>query len=145
MSVPFRFDTVLRVREAERDRCQQGLALEQQREAVLAAERDRLSAERSAVLDELRQSQQGEGLSADQEMARRQYADHLATEIARAVTALNEATSSVAQRRNELLEVDTAVKALENLAGRHTADQTRIEQANSEREREETWRGGRVA
>ena|SRR5579871_2913659 len=145
MPVPFRFDTVLRVREAERDRSRQALVLEQLRQASLIDERNRVTADRLEVLDALRLAHQGNGLPADQELARRQYADYLATEIERLTTALYEVRGAIALRRNELLEADTAVKALEKLAGRHAADQQQIEFKNAERERDDTWRPGRVA
>jgi len=145
MAVPFRFDTVLRVREAERDRCRQALGLEQQREAELIAERERFTTERLAVLDALRLAHQGHGLTADQELARRQYAEHLAAEVRRVSGALDETCKMIALRRTEVLEADTAVKALEKLAGRHVSEQQRLEQASSERDRDDIRRTGRVA
>ena len=53
MSVPFRFDTVLRIRETERDVCLQSFAAEQSREVALRAERDLIADERLRALDEL--------------------------------------------------------------------------------------------
>jgi flagellar biosynthesis chaperone FliJ len=145
MPFPFRFETVLRVREAERDRCRQALAEEQQRDALLSAERDRVTTERLAALDELRLAHQRKGLPVERELARRQYVDQLAAEITRLTKALNEASAMVALRRMELLESDTAVKALEKLAGRHSADCQRAEQASTDRDRDDIWHRGRVA
>lgn len=145
MPVPFRFDTVLRVREAERDRCRTALVEELQREAMLVAERDRVVAERDKVFDELRKARLQDGHSADQERMRREYADKLAAAILQVETALSDTTVLLKQRRDELAEVDASVKSLEKLAGRHSSQQLRMEQSNSERDLGDAWRSGRVA
>ena len=145
MAVPFRFDTVLRVREAERAKCRLSLVQEQQREAALLAEHAHISAERQAVLDELRAIHDRGDWSAERMLARRQHAEHLATEITRLDAALKNITADLALRRTELLEADTAVKALEKLAGRHQSEQRRVEQASDERDRDDARRPGRAA
>lgn len=140
MAVPFRFDTVLRVREAERDRCRVVLVQEQQHEAALNAERQRVSTEREQALDDLRQIQERGECSAEQSLTRRQHAERLAHELDRIVFKLEDAAASVSRCRSELLEADTAVKGLEKLAGRQASDELRAEQSAAERDREDNWR-----
>ena len=140
MAVPFRFDTVLRVREAERDRCRTALAHEQRREAGLLAERSQSSSERLTILDELRVMLDGGDWPADQALTRQQHAEHLAAELSRIEVTLTGVAAVLARCRSELLEADTSVKALEKLAGRHEADQRRAEQTRDERDRDDSWR-----
>lgn len=145
MSVPFRFDTVLRIRETERDVKRQAFALGQAREATLRAERDRIADERLHALDELRTLQGGTGWTAEQALARQQHARHQARELAIAEAALSEVIAQSALQRLELLEADTAVKALEKLAERHHSDQTKAEHVQDERDRDDIRRSGRAA
>lgn len=145
MSVPFRFDTVLRIRETERDVCQQSFAAEQAREVALRAERDSIADERLRALDELRTLQEATSWSAEQAVAHQQHLEQLALRLAEAEAALSEATTQVTLRRQELLEADFAVKALDKLAERHHVDQSRLTQAKEERERDDIRRPGRAA
>ena len=145
MSVPFRFDTVLKIRETERDVKRQAFALGQAREATLRTERDRIADERLRALDELRTLQATSGWTAEQALARQHHAKHLARELAIAAAALSEALAQSALRRLELLEADTAVKALEKLADRHSADQTKAAHTQNEQARDETRRPRRAA
>jgi flagellar biosynthesis chaperone FliJ len=140
MAVPFRFDTVLRVREAERDRCRVTLVQEQQREAALGFERQRVTTERAAVLQDLCALEESAEWSAEQAITRRQHAERLSLELARIGTALADVAAALSRCRSELLEADTAVKGLEKLAGRHAADQRRSEQKSADRDREDAWR-----
>ena len=145
MSVPFRFDTVLRIRETERDVKRQALALAQTRAATLRTERGRIADERLHSLDDLRTLQAASDWTAEQALTRQQHARHLARELAIAEAALSEAIAQLALQRLELLEADTAVKALEKLADRHHTDQTKAEHAQDERDRDDIRRSGRAA
>ncbi len=145
MPVPFRFDTVLRLRETERDVKRQALALGQAREAMLRAERDRIEEERLLALDDLRMLQATHGWTAEQALARQHHAKQLARELAIAEVALSEALAQLALQRLELLEADTAVKALEKLADRHHSDQMKAGHAQDERDRDDIRRTGRAA
>jgi len=145
MAVPFRFDAVLRIRETERDKCRMSLAQSQQREAELIAERTRIGEERQAVLDELRLMSDGSGISAERMLARHQHAEHLSVELVQIDEARKEVAATIAQCRAALLEADTAVKALEKLAGRHHEEQRRIDLVNDERDRDDSHRSGRAA
>ena len=145
MSVPFRFDTVLRIRETERDVKRQALALAQTREATLRTERDRIADERLHALDGLRTLQAANGWTAEQALTRQQQAKHLARELAIAEAALSEVIAQSALQRLELLEADSAVKALEKLADRHHSDQTKAGHAQDERDRDDIRRSGRAA
>ena len=140
MAIPFRFETVLRVRQAERDRYHLALVQEQQRAVEIQAECNRVSTERLAMLAELRAMHDSGDWPADRALARQQHAEHLATELTRLDAVLRDATASLTRCRCELLEADTSVKALEKLAGRHESDQRRSEEASAEQDREETWR-----
>ena len=145
MSVPFRFDTVLKIRETERDVCLQSFAAEQSREATLRAERDRIAEERLRALDELRTLQEGTSWSAEQAIAHQQHLEQLAQRLATAELTWNEATTQVTLRRQELLDADFAVKALDKLDERHHVDQSRLTQAKEERDRDDIRRPGRAA
>ncbi len=145
MSVPFRFDTVLRIRETERDVCLQAFAAEQSRATTLRAERDFITDERLRAFDELRTLQEGGSWSAEQAVAHQQHLEHLVLRLIEAEAALSEATTQVTLRRQELLEADFAVKALDKLAERHHVDQSRLTQAKEERDRDDTRRSGRAA
>ena len=145
MSVPFRFDTVLRIRETEREVKRQALALGQAREATLRAVRDRIADERLHALDDLRTLQASAGWNAEQAVARQHHAERLARELATADASLNEAAAQSALQRQELLEADTAVKSLEKLADRHRSDQTKADHAQDERDRDDIRRSGRAA
>ena len=140
MTVPFRFETVLRVREAERDRCRISLVEQQQREALLVTDRQRIVTERLSVLDELRVIQDGNGWSADRVIHRRQQAEQLVVELTQIDAMLAEVAESLVRCRTELLESDVSVKSLEKLAGRHDTEQRRVEQIASDRDREDSWR-----
>ena len=145
MSVPFRFDTVLRIRETERDVCQQSFAAEQSRETMLRAERDSIADDRLRALDKLRSLQEGASWTAEQAVAHQQHIEQLALRLTEAEAALSEATTQVTLRRQELLEADFAVKALDKLAERHHVDQSRLTQAKDERDRDDIRRPGRAA
>ena len=145
MSVPFRFDTVLKIRETERDVKRQAFMLGQDRETTLRSDRDRIADERLHALDELRTLQATSGWTAEQALARQQHAKQLARELAIAEAALSEAIAQLALQRLELVEADTAVKALEKLADRHHSDQTKAEHAQDERDRDDIRRSGRAA
>lgn len=145
MPVPFRFDTVLRIRETERDVCLQSFAAEQSREVALRAERGLIADERLRALDELRTLQEGASWTAEQAVAHQQHLEHLALRLIDAEAALNEAATQVTLRRQELLEADFAVKALDKLAERHHVDQSRLTQAKEERDRDDIRRPGRAA
>lgn len=145
MSVPFRFDTVLRIRETERDARRQALALQQADEASRRAERDRLIGERQQALYDLRTLTASSGWTAERALARQNHAEQLARDLARAEISLHEAVAQTALRRQELLEADTAVKALEKLADRHHSGQQQAELARDERDRDDLRRPGRAA
>lgn len=133
----FRFDTVLRIRESERDICRMALAEAQRNESELLATHQRTSTERSEALDELRTMHEGEAWSADRVASRQQYAERLAAKLKGIECELSVVAELLTLRRNALMEADTAVKALEKLAGRHIADQQRAEEASAERERDD--------
>lgn len=133
----FRFDTVLRIRESERDLCRMALAEAQRSEAELLAAHQRASTERTDTLDELRATHEGEAWSAERVASRQQYAERLAAKLKGIECELAVVAELLTVRRNALMEADTAVKALEKLSGRHAADEQRAEQAAAERERDD--------
>lgn len=140
MPVPFRFDIVLRVREAERDHCQVRLVHEQTGQTALAAERQRVTREREHILQEITQLQFRDQWSAQDALALHQQADLLEVQLLRIQDDLQRAAANVARCLKELTEANTAVLGLEKLAGRHQAEQLRLEQRTAERDREDTWR-----
>lgn len=133
----FRFDTVLRIRESERDICRMALAEAQRSEAELLAEHQRTSSERTDVLDELRTMHQGVAWAPDRVASRQQYAERLAAKLKGIECEMAVVAELLTHRRSALMEADTAVKALEKLAGRQLADQQRTDQAAAERDRDD--------
>ena len=133
----FRFDTVLRIRESERDICRMALAEAQRSEAELLAEHHRTSSERTDVLDELRTMHQGVAWAPDRVASRQQYAERLAAKLKGIECEMAVIAELLTHRRSALMEADTAVKALEKLAGRQLADQQRTDQAAAERDRDD--------
>ena len=133
----FRFDTVLRIRESERDLCRMALAEAQRSEAELLAAHQRTSTERSYALDELRATHEGEAWTADRIASRQQYTERLAAKLKGIECEMAVVAELLTLRRNALMEADTAVKALEKLSGRQAADEQRAEQAAAERERDD--------
>jgi flagellar export protein FliJ len=140
MAVPFRFDAVLRVREAEREKCRLALAEELQREAAVTFSRDQLCAEQQAAIDELNALHARGQWSPEQESIRRAYCEQLATRCEQVEEALKETSTAVEARRAELLEAETAVKGLQKLADQHSSDQRRANQLAEDRESEDGWR-----
>lgn len=133
----FRFDTVLRIRESERDICRMALAEAQRSEAELLAEHQRTSSERTDVLDELRTMHEGVAWAPDRVASRQQYAERLAAKLKGIECEMAVIAELLTHRRSALMEADTAVKALEKLAGRQLADQQRTDQAAAERDRDD--------
>ena len=140
MAVPFRFDTVLRVREIERDRCRVALTQAQAREAELVARQNQITLERVAIQNELRAMDEAGCWTAERALNRREHCDQLSVELNRIADDLKEAVVTVARCRNDLLEADTGVKGLEKLAGRHDSEQKQAEQKAAERDRDDSWR-----
>jgi flagellar export protein FliJ len=137
MAVPFRFDTVLRLREAERDRCQLAVAAEQRHYDGLVAQRDQIASQRESMRAELVALQASEGWTVDRVLSRQQHLEFLSAELQRVETAVSVARGQLDQLRGELLNADTAVKALEKLAERHTSQRRQAEQAKDERDRDD--------
>src|SRR5678809_714475 len=104
MAVPFRFEAVLKVREAERDRSRWALAQEQQREADLLVELNLFSTEREAIQNDLRTMQAGESWSVERALVCRQRTQHLANELGRIQIDLLEINLSLQRCHRELLE-----------------------------------------
>lgn len=133
----FRFDTVLRIRESERDICRLALAEAQRSETQLLTEHQRVTSERDEVLDELRQMHAAAALAPDRIASRQEYAERLATKLKGIECEMAVVTELLSHRRSALMEADASVKALEKLAGRQLADQQRADQAAAERERDD--------
>lgn len=133
----FRFDTVLRIRESERDICRMALAEAQRSEAELLAEHQRTSSERTDVLNELRTMHEEAAWAPDRVASRQQYAERLAAKLKGIECEMAVIAELLTHRRSALMEADTAVKALEKLAGRQLADQQRTDQAAAERDRDD--------
>ena len=140
MAVPFRLDAVLRIRESERDACRLALVEAQRIEAELTGAHRRVTADREAVLQELRSMQQQEAWSAERVAAWQQHAEQLSTKLKAIEYEQMAVAELIARKRQSLIEADTAVKALEKLAGRHASEQQRADEASAERDRDDNRR-----
>lgn len=140
MAVPFRLDAVLRIRESERDVCRLSLAEAQRTEAALIVAHQQVTSDRESALQELRTMQQQEAWSADRVAAWQQHAELLSTKLKAIECEQATIAELITCKRQSLIEADTAVKALEKLAGRHATEQQRADEASAERERDDNRR-----
>ena len=142
MSIPFRFDTVLRLREIERDIRRQAYTQEQAREKILRDDYNRIAAERLHARNEFRTLQAG---SAAHAVSYDDYFDRLSRELVEVETMLGEVSVQVTRRREELVEAEIAVKGLQRLSESHQRTQKKDEQVEDERDRDDFRRSERAA
>jgi flagellar export protein FliJ len=145
MSIPFRFDTVLRLREIERDIRRQAYTQEQAREKILRDDYNRIAAERLHARNEFRTLQAGSTWSATHAVSYDDYFDRLSRELVEVETMLGEVSVQVTRRREELVEAEIAVKGLQRLSESHQRTQKTDEQAEDERDRDDFRRSERAA
>jgi len=145
MSIPFRFDTVLRLREIERDIRRQAYTQEQAREKILRDDYNRIAAERLHARNEFRTLQAGSTWSAAHAVSYDDYFDRLSRELAEVETMLGEVSVQVTRRREELVEAEIAVKGLQRLSESHQRTQKTDEQVEDERDRDDFRRSERAA
>jgi flagellar export protein FliJ len=139
----FRLASLQRYREGLRDQCRQVLAQWLGRDAALAAEQQRLAAEREELLEEMRAAQQSAGLvDVEGLIARRYRAGQLSAEMQQLVLQRRQIAEQIALCRQALVRADQGVKVLEQLCDRQYAEFRASEEKREGCEREEIWQAG---
>ncbi len=131
MSFQFRLQSVLKLRQHERDVQRQLFAAASDLRTAKIAERNWLMEDRIAVLNELRSMNDDHSWPVAQVVHRQRHAEQLLRELAIAEADVVEADAQLEICLNRLILADRAVRGLERLEERQLADyqitQARIE------------------
>ena len=122
MRFRFRLNSVLALRQRERDIKQQLVARARADLAKLISDRDRLSDARRAVMDSLRILNGDSRWDVDQVIHRQRHATQLGTELNLAEAAIIDGRADLQTCLMQLVAVNQAVAALEKLAERRFAE-----------------------
>ncbi|HEY0981784.1 flagellar export protein FliJ [Schlesneria sp.] len=125
MSFQFSLQSVLKVRQSERNELRQAVSLLERDHAAAVQASESLHATRDKVLEELRNLNDAEALSPEQIATRQRYCEQLGRELLQL-----QATIRLAKRKwdlglKELIAVDQSVKSLERLAERQRSEYLR--------------------
>lgn len=136
----FQFEALLKVRRHQRDICRQRLADALSRDHNLAARRSRTEAERHVQIEELRSLEgNGQNIEVVASTSRRSYAGQLSSDIDRIDSERAGVARDVDLCCEALVRADQAVKSLEKLAERQSAEFA-LNRARSEvRDQDQTW------
>ncbi len=118
----FRLDSLLRLRQYQRDLCQQELARKLAESEQLLNQRQRLERQREQVLRELRQLQQARVVKVERAAARRYYAGQVLAAILNVEQQRQRVLREVEQKRRELAEAEKRVQVLEKLKEKKLAE-----------------------
>jgi len=122
MSFHFRLQTVLKVRQRERDVQQQLVAKARTVHAKCIADRNLLASHRETVIGELRSLNEQEAWSLDQVLHRQRHAEQLGHALAIAEATVVDASFQLESGIERLVIADQSVRALERLAERQFAE-----------------------
>jgi flagellar export protein FliJ len=122
MSFQFRLQAILRVRQHERDVYQQAAQTARQCHADRITEQANQQEDRTSVLNELRNFNEGHSWDIDQVAERQRHAEQLRQSLVMADVAIAEAKSHLQTCLNRLVAADQAVKVLERLMDRQFAE-----------------------
>ncbi len=116
MMFQFRLESVLKLRQYERERQRQSVVLARERHAEFAAKRDAISQSRLAVIKELRQMNRDDVWVVDQVNLRQNHIEILNQGLLNAEADVVRAESQLAECLKRLISADQAACALERLA-----------------------------
>lgn len=122
MAFHFSLKSLLTLRLNEQRLCEQSLAIARQELAGLETALNRLKQQRMALVDEIRELNQGDALDVDRILNLQCHVDHLAEEIDRAQSSLQMATDHVTAMICHLRDANLKVQSLEKLEERKLAD-----------------------
>lgn len=114
----FTLQSLLRIRQQERDLQRQSTADFRRSHDRYVAERDELIFARNQVLNELRRMNQGPALEATQVLQRHQHAEQLGIAISLADKSVSRAANALEESIGRLIIADQSVRALEQLKDR---------------------------
>ena len=136
MPFQFRLESVLKLRQHQREQERQSVVLSRERHAEFAAKSDAIRQKRLAVINELRQMTQDDVWVVDQVHLRQNHLEILNQDLLNAEADIARAESHLAECLNRLIAADQAACALERLAELQRAEfsrkQARIEVRNFE-------------
>ena len=136
MPFQFRLESVLKLRQLERERQRQSVTFARLRHAEFAAKRDAITEARLAVIDELRQMNRDDAWIVDQVHLRQNHIEILNRDLLNAETDVARAESNLAECLKRLIAADQAACVLERLAELQRAEfhknEARIEARNFE-------------
>lgn len=136
----FQFEALLKVRRHQRDVCRQRLADALNRDHELAARRGRIEAERHFQIEELRTLEGGgQNIEVGASTSRRSYAGQLSSDIDRIDSERAGVAREIGLCREALVRADQAVKSLEKLAERQSAEFALNRERSEVRDQDQTW------
>lgn len=136
----FQFEALLRVRRHQRDACRQRLADAQSRDHELAARRGRTEAERYFQIEELRTLEGGgQNIEVGASTSRRSYAGQLSSDIDQIDSERASIAREIGLCREALIRADQAVKSLEKLAERQSAEFALNRERSEVRDQDQIW------
>lgn len=127
----FRLAALMKVRQAERRRRREELALAQHAEAMLTEHMEQLDREQAALRQRCRQTTAPGTVDVEDLLAAHRYALVLKSRSKQLALKRQELQQEIARRRQALVEADREVKVLENLRQRQW-DQYQLEQQRLE-------------
>jgi flagellar export protein FliJ len=116
MTFQFRLESVLKLRQHERERQRQSVTLARQRHAEFTAKRDDITQARLAVIKELRQMNRDDVWAVEQIHLRQNHVEILNQDLLDAESDVVRAESDLAECLKRLISADQAASALERLA-----------------------------
>jgi len=134
MAFHFRLQTVLKVRQRERDLQQQSVARARACHAKCVADRELIASDRTIVMDELRRFNEGETWTLDQVLHRQRHAEQLGQALELAEVTVVESSSQLQNSLERLVIANQSVQALERLAERQFAEYQDFQAKSAARE-----------
>lgn len=136
----FKFDSLMKLRENERDLHRQLLATLLRRDEELLGSMQQVESERNMQLDDLRQLGSPGQVDIDGSASRRFYAGQLIGDIGGIERSRALLAGQIAHCRRTLIEADRGVKALEKLAEKEKTEFLYEQERHAARELEDGWR-----
>jgi flagellar protein FliJ len=137
MPFHFRLETLLRLRQAERDQRRADLAKALRAEALLQSERQRLGGEQAGVANDTRRLKAPGAANIDGLMQAHRYERVLVAHQQQLAAQLAQVQAEAERRRLALVEADRQVRVLEKLRERQAASHRTQEQKQEIRQLDE--------
>ena len=145
MTFQFRLSTVLKVREYERNLHRQSVSMARETHSQCLADCHCIASERTALLAELRELNDGDSLPIDKIANRRRHAEQLSHQLELAEIAADDAARNLERCLKSLILANRSVQVLEHLAERQLAEFAKSEARAEAREFDDFVNGSRRA